>query len=305
MDQFSGGYYHRQSYTSRSTTPIRQQPQMNQYPQRRDRSRPRDYVMSNRPSQYQTQQKPYPPPPRQRNPSPYRRAPPPGKFSRNPAQPQPSYNSYNQGQPYEGQSYEKRQSYSPTPSRNQIFQQFRGRQEKEQRTAVEREESYNIRFMKEREAEIQDINSKVKKVNEIYADLAGLIDGQQDLIDQVDMAIEEANTHTKEGVTNYEQARLVFENPISEDLFGDKIGRDRPKTPREEDRRRLRNARDRNRRSREASYQSSEFDCKTPFETIHDDLKEVLKDVKTFGNRVFLACTAPSEGQYNEYATYR
>ena len=36
-----------------------------------------------------------------------------------------------------------------------------------------------------------------------------------------------------------------------------------------------------------------------------DDLKEVLKDVKTFGNKVFLACSAPSEGQYNEYATYR
>ena len=41
-----------------------------------------------------------------------------------------------------------------------------------------REDQYNIQLMHEREAEILEINQKVTKVNEIYRDLARLIDGQ-------------------------------------------------------------------------------------------------------------------------------
>jgi hypothetical protein len=64
----------------------------------------------------------------------------------------------------------------------------------------------------------------VNKVNEIYKDLAELINGQQDLIDQIDVSLEESNVYTQSGINNYEEARLRFENPILEDPFGDKLG---------------------------------------------------------------------------------
>jgi len=156
--------------------------------------------------------------------------------------------------------------------------------------------------MREREAEIMDINKKMTKVNEIYKDLAGMIDGQQDLIDNLDINIEEANAHTQMGAQNYDEARLRFENPIMADPFGEKLGkksRNRPEDPRAAGKSRVRNAKSRSRKS--SSYDEDDFDCKTPFESIQDDLKDVVNDVKIFGSKMFLACTAP-DTDFNEYA---
>ena len=91
-----------------------------------------------------------------------------------------------------------------------------------------------------------------------------------------------------------------------EDFFGDKLGTNpnsRPLTPGAERRRRVKNARSRSKKSSN-EMKVEDFDCKTPFETIQDDLKDVVRDMKIFGSKIFKACTAP-EVQTNEYATYR
>ena len=178
-----------------------------------------------------------------------------------------------------------------------------------QRQAVDMEDQYNLQLLREREAEVAAINEKMNKVNEIYKDLAGLIEGQQDLIEKVDMNIEESHAHTKSGITNYEEARLRMENPMMEDPFGDKLGRRpasaRPNTPRDAGKRRVRNARDRNKGKKSSKYEDDDdIECKDPFETIQEDLQDVINDVKSFGARMFLACTAP-EDDYNEYASHR
>ncbi len=86
------------------------------------------------------------------------------------------------------------------------------------------EDTYNTQVMKEREAEILKINQQMHTVNEIYQDLAGIVDGQQELIDQIDEQIELSNTYAKQGNENYLEARLWAENPILEDPFGEKLG---------------------------------------------------------------------------------
>lgn len=199
---------------------------------------------------------------------------------------------------------EQRQAYSPYSRSNpESFRQL------ERLRAEQREDQYQLQLMQERESEIAEINEKVKTVNEIYKDLAELIDGQQDLIDKIDISLEEGNAYTKAGINNYEEARLRFENPILEDPFGDKLGKpsrhSRPGTPRDAGRRRVRGARHRTENGNDTySDNLHEFDCRAPFETIQDDLREVLRDVKSFGSKIVLACTAPNVS-YNEYATYR
>jgi len=184
--------------------------------------------------------------------------------------------------------------------------------QQEGRQAVDMEDQYNMHIMREREAEVAAIKAKMNKVNDIYKDLAGLIDGHQDLIDQVDVNIEESHAHTKAGITNYEEARLMMENPILEDFFGDKIGKRsnsaRPNTPREAGKRRVRKARDSNKRNKSSKYDDDDddddFQCDGPLEAIQDNLIDVINEMKVFGSRVFLACTGPDVGS-NEYATDR
>lgn len=207
-----------------------------------------------------------------------------------------------------GPSKEGNQARTTSQKYHFQLQQQIHKYEEERQQAETREDQYNIQFMQEREEEIQDINKKVNQVNDIYSELAGLIDGQQDLIDKVDMNIEESHANAKAGIANYEEARLRLENPIKEDLFGDKLGTKtdhRPTTPREAGRRRVKNAKKKKRKS--AAYDSGEdaIDCKTPFETISDDLKEVVNDMKIFGSKMFIACTEPDDADYNEYASRR
>jgi hypothetical protein len=204
---------------------------------------------------------------------------------------------------------EQRQANSPM-SRRDYFQQAQQMQlQQEDRQAVDMEDQYNIHIMREREAEVAAINAKMNKVNDIYKDLAGLIDGHQDLIDQVDVNIEESHAYTKGGITNYEEARLMMENPIMEDFFGDKLSKRpnsaRPNTPREAGKRRVRKARDSNKRDKSSKYDDDEIDfqCDGQFDTIQENLIDAIYEMKEFGSRVFLACTGPDVGA-NEYATY-
>mmetsp|Transcript_13661 Transcript_13661/g.25703 ORF Transcript_13661/g.25703 Transcript_13661/m.25703 type:complete len:362 (+) Transcript_13661:150-1235(+) len=174
-----------------------------------------------------------------------------------------------------------------------------------------RDDEIQLQLMRERESEIADINQKVYKVNEIYKDLAELINGQQDLIDKIDISLEESNGYTQAGINNYEEARLRFENPIMEDPFGDKLGNSSKDGRRGslgveyDGRKKSRGARNAVKIPRTRNGDQEQFDCSVPFETIQDDLKEVLRDVKSIGSKIVLACTAPNVQQYNEYATYR
>jgi hypothetical protein len=194
-------------------------------------------------------------------------------------------------------------SPSPQTSEGSLKQLERLRQEN-------RDDEIQLQLIRERESEIADINQKVNKVNEIYKDLAELINGQQDLIDQIDVSLEESNVYTQSGINNYEEARLRFENPILEDPFGDKLGSHSKYAQagslgdQEGRRRRIRGA-PRNAVKVPRNDDEQQFDCTVPFETIQDDLKEVLRDVKSLGSKIVLACTAPNVQYYNEYTTYR
>jgi hypothetical protein len=178
------------------------------------------------------------------------------------------------------------------------------------------EDEYNIQIMKEREAEILQINQKMNTVNEIYKDLAGLIDGQQELIDQVDNQIDLANGYTKAGIDNYEEARLRHENPIMQDPFGDKLnsntrngGRQVSQSPKGRGRKkRSKSSHDKRRRSRSKnkSRQKEGMDCSSPLEAMPEDMQDVIKagiqDMKELGTRLMTACTAPQTDEVNEYA---
>jgi t-SNARE complex subunit (syntaxin) len=66
--------------------------------------------------------------------------------------------------------------------------------------AAEAEEDFFDRAMRERQAEVQKISDGMKKVQEIYTDLAGLVDGQQDQIDQLEDINDEVKTDTRAGL---------------------------------------------------------------------------------------------------------
>lgn len=66
--------------------------------------------------------------------------------------------------------------------------------------AEEAEEDFFDRAMRERQEEVQNISDGMKKVQEIYTDLAGLVDGQQDQIDQLEDLNEEVKADTKAGL---------------------------------------------------------------------------------------------------------
>lgn len=66
--------------------------------------------------------------------------------------------------------------------------------------AAEKEEDFFERAMRERQAEVQKINDGMKKVQNIYTDLAGLVDGQQEQIDKLEEINEEVKADTRAGL---------------------------------------------------------------------------------------------------------
>lgn len=170
-----------------------------------------------------------------------------------------------------------------------------------------REEDYNVRVMQEREEEILEINHKMHTVNEIYKDLADIIDEQQDLIDNVDNSIELANADVKEGTANVNEARRYSQQPsVFEDPFGNNIKANREKGKTRKSRKK--SGKPGKNRSKQHTTTSSkmtsedELNWKSPFDTIQEDMKEVVNDIKDFGSKMFGACTAPDTNEVNEYA---
>ena len=167
-----------------------------------------------------------------------------------------------------------------------------------------REEDYNVRVMQEREEEILEINKKMHTVNEIYKDLAEIIDEQQDLIDNIDNSIELANADVIEGTQNVKEARQYSQQPsVFEDPFGNKIKGKRESGKHRKSRRKSGKHRSKQHTSSTSKKTSEdELNWKSPFDTLQEDMKEVVNDIKDFGTKMFGACTAPDTNEVNEYA---
>ena len=179
------------------------------------------------------------------------------------------------------------------------------------------EDEYNIKIMKERQDEMLQINQKMNTVNAIYKDLAGMIDDQQDLIDRIDEQIDLATENTRKGEDNYKEARMRVENPILEDLFGDKLGvksekgRDRKGMENTKTRRRVNGDRKQRRRSKSRNAARNKdriTDCVGPMEVMPEQYQDVIKaglnDMRQLGHQIIGACTMPQPEDVGEY-TYK
>ena len=64
----------------------------------------------------------------------------------------------------------------------------------------------NEEIMREREEEIRNIHKGMHTVNEIYKDLAHLVDNQQEGVDQIENQMENAKNNTASGLKHIEKA---------------------------------------------------------------------------------------------------
>lgn len=68
------------------------------------------------------------------------------------------------------------------------------------------EEAINDAILREREEEIREINQSVHKVNEIFKDLATLVDKQQNDVDQISELVEKSHQHAEKGLDQVQKA---------------------------------------------------------------------------------------------------
>lgn len=68
------------------------------------------------------------------------------------------------------------------------------------------EDKINEEIMREREEEIKNIHKGMHQVNEIYKDLAHLVDNQQEDIDQIETQMENTKDNTATGLKHIEKA---------------------------------------------------------------------------------------------------
>mmetsp|Transcript_27548 Transcript_27548/g.92534 ORF Transcript_27548/g.92534 Transcript_27548/m.92534 type:complete len:93 (-) Transcript_27548:106-384(-) len=68
------------------------------------------------------------------------------------------------------------------------------------------EEAINDAILREREEEIREINQNVHKVNEIFRDLAGLVEKQQADVDQIGELVEKSHAHAEKGLEQVQKA---------------------------------------------------------------------------------------------------
>jgi hypothetical protein len=191
-------------------------------------------------------------------------------------------------------------------TRHDGFQMY---EERQCLSADQREDEYAIQLMRERENEIININQKVHTVNEIYKDLASLVQGQQDLIDQIDKNLENAKVDVKNGVQNYTEARRYAEHSFWETPFdvqgsGDDDHRSKKERKKEVNDSSSKSKRRKERRNKSRSLKKSESDdgWNFPYE---DDIKELVSNMASLGSQLVKSCTAPEEYEDNaEYNTY-
>ena len=66
--------------------------------------------------------------------------------------------------------------------------------------------------MREREQEIRNINKGMHTVNEIYKDLANIVGGQQEQIDQIEGQMEDARNNAESGLSQVQKANEKYNN---------------------------------------------------------------------------------------------
>lgn len=122
----------------------------------------------------------------------------------------------------------------------------------------QQQEEFFYRKMREREAEIENMNNSMHKVNDIYQELGRIVQDQQEQIDKVGDHIGDAKATTRAGVDRLRQefpycGNVDFSEPAT-----------RPKVRTDE-----------------------EFRWSMPFETIGDDIREVVQhDLVGLGNDI-------------------
>eukprot|EP00980_Cylindrotheca_fusiformis_P010990 scaffold2526_cov131-Cylindrotheca_fusiformis.AAC.6 len=67
-------------------------------------------------------------------------------------------------------------------------------------------------IMREREQEIRNINKGMHTVNEIYKDLAHIVGGQQEQIDQIEGQMEDARSNAESGLSQVQKANEKYNN---------------------------------------------------------------------------------------------
>ena len=68
------------------------------------------------------------------------------------------------------------------------------------------DEDIDEALVREREAELRNINADVHKVNEIFRDLATLVDKQQDDVDKIGDLVERSHAHAEKGLAQVQKA---------------------------------------------------------------------------------------------------
>lgn len=67
-------------------------------------------------------------------------------------------------------------------------------------------------IMREREQEIRNINKGMHTVNEIYKDLAHIVGGQQEQIDQIEGQMEDARNNAESGLSQVQKANERYDS---------------------------------------------------------------------------------------------
>ncbi|CAJ1951572.1 unnamed protein product [Cylindrotheca closterium] len=83
------------------------------------------------------------------------------------------------------------------------------------------EEEFFDRAMREREQEVNNIHQSMRTVNEIYQDLADIVDGQQEKIDNLADRVEESKSNTKYGLEQIQDAVMGMCAPMETGDAGD------------------------------------------------------------------------------------
>ncbi|GMH81603.1 hypothetical protein TL16_g08985 [Triparma laevis f. inornata] len=71
---------------------------------------------------------------------------------------------------------------------------------------LKQEEDIQSSLVADRHREIIQINQEMSKVNEIFKDLAGIVDGQQEEIDNIESLMEQSNVHARKGLEQVQEA---------------------------------------------------------------------------------------------------
>ena len=93
-----------------------------------------------------------------------------------------------------------------TPSRRRVDGITPEKNTRKNTQVAMQDEDIDEALVREREAELRNINADVHKVNEIFRDLATLVDKQQDDVDKIGDLVERSHAHAEKGLDQVQKA---------------------------------------------------------------------------------------------------